>query len=160
MFDNKVDVTTKYNSSLITKHKHKTKPIKKNKLKVNTKYVYKEYIAWKKTPQFNKWKRKQFLKQGGLCFYCQEFLPMTRQNVEHKTAMSLGGKNNLNNLVLACSNCNKNKGSSVLSVGERTRLNKLNKNHKGTYLINKEHFTKLYGEYTEDAILNKLRQLN
>lgn len=69
-----------------------------------------EFYNWKKTDDFIKWKKKQFLKQGGLCYYCQTYLPMARVNVEHKTARSLGGRNNKNNLVLSCADCNKKKG--------------------------------------------------
>lgn len=121
--------------------------------------VYQEFQHWKKTPEFQKWKRKQFLKQGGLCWYCQEYLPMTRVNVEHKLACSKGGKNNKNNLVLACSSCNKIKGSSLLSKTARTRLNAQNKTLKGTYLKNKQHYDNLYGQYSDDNIAELLRQL-
>lgn len=120
--------------------------------------VTKEYYRWKKTPAFAKWKRRQFLKQGGLCWYCQQPLWLSKQNVEHKTARSLGGKNNKNNLVLACSNCNKNKGSSVLSHHERTKLNALNKNHEGTYLKNRAYYAQL-DEYSDEALSEKLNNL-
>ena len=77
---------------------------------------------------------------------------MTKQNVEHKLARSLGGDNNKNNLVLACSGCNKAKGSKPLSVRERTRLNAQNKNLKGTYLKNKQHIENIYGPYSDDIL--------
>ncbi len=112
----------------------------------------KQFYRWKKTPEFIKWRKKQFLKQGGLCWYCQDYLPMTRQNVEHKLARSRGGGNNKNNLVLSCSSCNKAKGSSVLSVKQRTKLNRQNKNLKGTYLKNKQHFDNLYGSYSDNTL--------
>ncbi len=112
----------------------------------------KEFYHWKKTEGFKKWQHKQFLKQGGLCWYCQDYLPMTKINVEHKLARSLGGKNNTNNLVLACSSCNKAKGSKPLSTLERTRLNELNKDHKGTYLKNKQHYENLYQQYSDDSL--------
>jgi 5-methylcytosine-specific restriction endonuclease McrA len=115
--------------------------------------THEEYYQWKKTPEFTKWKKKQFLKQGGLCWYCQDYLPLTRQNVEHKTAVSLGGRNNKNNLVLACSNCNKAKGSKHLTSLLRGKLNAQNKNNKGTYLKNKQHYTNLYQPYSEDSFV-------
>ena len=111
-----------------------------------------EFYRWKKTPEFQKWRKKQFLKQGGLCWYCQDFLPLTKQNVEHKLARSRGGRNNKNNLVLACSGCNKAKGSELLSRDERTKLNVQNKNLKGTYLKNKKHFENVYGQYSDDSL--------
>lgn len=121
--------------------------------------VTKEFHRWKRTPEFAKWKKKQFLKQGGLCWYCQEPLWLSKQNVEHKTARSLGGRNNKNNLVLACSTCNKNKGSSVLPNKERARLNKLNKGNKNMYLKNKEYYDNRLGEYGEEAVMRKIMAL-
>lgn len=111
-----------------------------------------EFYRWKKTPEFAKWKRKQFLKQGGLCWYCQEFLPMTRINVEHRMPRSKGGGNNKGNLVLACSSCNKAKGAEKLSSKERKRLYKQNENLKGTYLKNKRHFQNVYGSYSDQSL--------
>lgn len=119
----------------------------------------KDYYGWKKAPEFRKWQKRQFLKQGGLCWYCQVFLPYTKVNVEHKLARSLGGGNNKNNLVLACSSCNREKGSKVLSRSERERLNKLNRNNKNTYLKNKEHFDNLYGSYSDEALYDKFKYL-
>lgn len=121
--------------------------------------VTKEFYRWKKTPAFQKWRKKQFLKQGGLCWYCQDYLPVVRQNVEHKLPRSKGGKNNKNNLVLACSNCNRKKGSRVLSLEERIQLNKQNSNLKGTYLKNKQHYNNVYGSYSEDSIIVLLSRL-
>lgn len=119
--------------------------------------VTKEYYAWKKTPQFAKWKRKQFLKQGGLCWYCQQPLWLSRQNVEHKTARSLGGKNNKNNLVLACAPCNKDKGSSHLTSKERGRLNALNKKNEGTYLKNRAYYDQLT-VYSDESLIEQFSQ--
>lgn len=121
--------------------------------------VYQEYYKWKKTPGFIKWRKKQFLAQGGLCWYCQVFLPVTKINVEHKTAISIGGRNNINNLVLSCSGCNKNKGSKTLTAKQRQKYNKQNKKLKGTYLKNKDHFNSLYAQYTDQAFLEMLKNL-
>ena len=118
---------------------------------MNSAKTYKDYYSWKKTPSFKRWREKQFLKQGGLCWYCADFLPMTKQNVEHKTAMSLGGSNNRQNLVLSCSSCNKAKGSTVLTPADRTKYNKQNTAWGGTYLKNKEHFDNLYGQYSDES---------
>lgn len=122
--------------------------------------VSKEFRRWKKTDDYARWRKKQFLRQGGLCWYCGDFLPDTKINVEHKTARSLGGRNNRHNPVLSCSNCNKKKGSSVLSKSDRTELKKINKARKGTYLKNKEWRNRTYGDYTETAIVEKLKQLS
>jgi len=124
---------------------------------MNSTRTYKDYYSWKKTSSFQGWRKKQFLKQGGLCWYCKDFLPMTKQNVEHKTAMSLGGSNNRQNLVLSCSPCNKAKGAKVMSPEERAKYNKQNNNSKGTYLKNKEHFDNLYGQYSDESFANMVR---
>lgn len=121
--------------------------------------VYQEFQRWKKTPSFTRWRRDQFLKQGGLCWYCQDYLPMTKQNVEHKTAMSLGGKNNKNNLVLSCSSCNKAKGSSHLTSRDRAKYNLQNKNNKGTYLKNKQYYENLYSQYSDETLTEFLKIL-
>jgi len=84
---------------------------------------------------------------------------MTKVNVEHKLARSLGGRNNKNNLVLSCSSCNKAKGSSLLGRKERERLNKLNANNKNTYLKNKAHFDRIYGSYSDESLYEKFKYL-
>lgn len=121
--------------------------------------IKKDYIKWKKTDNFKRWKNRQFLKQGGLCYYCGINLSIVRINVEHKTAISLGGLNNKSNLVLACSNCNKEKGSKILSKKDRARLRKINNKRKGTYVKNKKYFNNQYSEFTDVGILNKLSKL-
>lgn len=130
----------------------------KKRTKLSVAGVTKEFHRWKRTPAFAKWSRNQFLRQGGLCWYCQSPLWLSRQNVEHKTARSLGGQNNKNNLVLSCATCNKEKGSRALSSEERCLLNELNKNNKGTYRKNREYYDNLL-EYSEESIMQKLSYL-
>lgn len=97
--------------------------------------THKEFLRWKKTPEFDKWKRKQFLKQGGTCYYCD--LPLyggVRGNTEHVIPKILGGGNKPANLVLACWKCNKDKYTTLLSRKEREALKVKNKMKRGTYL--------------------------
>lgn len=117
-----------------------------------------EFLRWKKTDNFKKWRKKQFLEQGGICYYCQIYLPFTKINVEHKTAISLGGRNNKRNLVLACSSCNTAKSNKVLSDEDRSHYKWLNRNHKGTYLKNKEYHEWLYSGWDEDSLIAKLKE--
>lgn len=56
---------------------------------------------------------KQRQKQKGLCFYC--LLPTTKFHVDHKTPLSMGGKNTARNIVMACPNCNLSKGKMKAS---------------------------------------------
>lgn len=111
----------------------------------------KDFYRWKKTEDYTRWRRKRFIRQGGLCFYCEDWLPLTRINVEHIVPRSRGGTNHRQNLALACSNCNKNKGSSMLSEEQIQALKSRSKKHRGTYLKNKEHFENLYGQYTIES---------
>lgn len=78
------------------------------------------------------------MRQGGLCYYCGEPLWSKRENIEHVKPRSLGGDNRWANLVLACSTCNKEKGSKRLSYNERKRLREINRARRGTYLQNRE----------------------
>ena len=130
------------------------KGIKLKKVNLN---VHAEFDRWKKTDDCRIWKRKQYLKQGGLCWYCGCFLKGVRINIEHKTARSLGGRNNKGNLVLSCSYCNKEKGSKVLTAEERAKYNRQNKKNKGTYLKNRAHWEANVYPYTDDGFYDMIR---
>lgn len=120
----------------------------------------KEFYRWKKTDGYQKWRRSRFLKQGGLCFYCEEYMPFTRINVEHIVPRSRGGSNKPENLVLSCSVCNKEKGSRMLSEAEILALKHRSKKHRGTYLKNRDYYNNLYGEYSDSSLAEKYRKLN
>lgn len=135
MFDNKVDITFKYNSPLPTVKKYKyTPPLKVIKLKkkkpkvknrntwVSSSFVYKEYQQLRTTDKFKIWWKRQYARQHALCYYCKKDLRICRVNVEHIVPMSKGGTNNYRNLVLSCSNCNRLKGSQLLTKKERHLL--------------------------------------
>lgn len=103
--------------------------------------ITKEYNRLRKTPRFREWSKNQFLRQVGTCYYCH--LPIygkTRQNTEHVMPRSLGGDNRWANLVLACAQCNKDKGTTKLSYKERQELREINKKKKGTYLKTRERY--------------------
>ncbi len=112
--------------------------------------IHRDFLRWKKTPEFEKWRKKQFLKQGGTCYYCDEFLRGVRQNVEHVIPKIAAGGNNKNNLVLACWKCNKEKYTKILSHKERAILKVDNAKKKGTYHKLKDMYP------TEDEIIEKL----
>lgn len=131
----------------------KRKPIRKKTATKRTWLdIHREFLRWKKTPEFEEWKYKQFLKQGGTCYYCDEPLNGARQNVEHIIPKIRGGDNHLSNLVLACWRCNKEKYTKVLSRAERLELKEKNRKKKGTYLMNRE-------KYSEENIAYSLRQM-
>lgn len=101
--------------------------------------THKEMLRWRKTAEFAKWRHKQFLKQGGSCYYCDEPLIGTRENVEHIIPKIRGGDNRKSNLVLACYKCNKDKYTKILPRKERQKLKDKNRKKKGTYLRNFGH---------------------
>lgn len=151
-----------------------TKPRKKYKLsktekKIKAKYLqnkshkfvskdkwletHKDYLRWRKTPEFEKWRYRQFLRQGGTCWYCD--LPIfyaVRQNIDHVIPKIRGGGNNKNNLVIACAECNKNKNYDLLSHKERKALKEKNKKKKGTYHQTLE-------QYSEETLAYKLKEM-
>jgi 5-methylcytosine-specific restriction endonuclease McrA len=115
--------------------------------------VTKNFYRWKKTEDYIKWRKKQFLKQGGLCWYCEDFMPYIRINVEHIIPRSGGGTNQKSNLVLSCSNCNKRKGSKLLDEQQIIMYRQRSKKHRGTYLKNKEYYQNMYGQYSDNAFI-------
>lgn len=113
--------------------RRKSVPLKRTWLE-----IHREHLRWKKTPDYAKWRRKQFLKQGGTCFYCDQPLIGARINDEHVLPKSAGGDNSRHNLVLACASCNKEKGSRILAKTELEALRRKNKKKRGTYHLLRE----------------------
>lgn len=66
-----------------------------------------------------KWLTRQLLiREKGLCYYCHEAVNLVHDDpkqatIDHVRPLSKGGMTVLENLVLACSTCNKEKGSGV-----------------------------------------------
>lgn len=115
--------------------------------------IQKEYLRWRKTPDFDRWNKKQFLKQGGTCYYCNDPIYGVRNNVEHITPKSRGGDNRKSNLVLACAACNKEKYTTLLSRKTKESLRQQNKPKKGTYTATRELYP------TEEDIALRLREM-
>lgn len=65
-----------------------------------------EYEELKKTPEFRKWRAKQYTIQKGHCAYCYQVYPSSKMQVDHITPICHGGTNNYSNFVLACRHCN------------------------------------------------------
>lgn len=58
----------------------------------------------------------RWLRQGGCCHYCKARLELSGPNkcqLEHFVPLSRGGSNWPTNLVLACPDCNRKKGSKM-----------------------------------------------
>lgn len=102
--------------------------------------IHREFLRWKKSNDFQIWKHDQFLKQGGTCYYCDTPLNGVRQNVEHIVPKSKGGTNHKSNLVLSCSDCNKDKGTKLLTNNEKLYLEQKNRSKRGTYSQLREQY--------------------
>lgn len=142
--------------STISGKKMKAKRVRKSARDIKRPWIdiQREYLRWRKTEDFSKWKRKQFLKQGGTCYYCDNpIYGGVRENVEHVIPKSKGGGNNKGNLVLACAPCNKEKNTSLLSFQTKQDLKAKNKKKKGTYLKTREVYE------TEMDIALRLRDM-
>lgn len=139
----------------VTGKKPKRKKVgKRPKREVNSWIdIQKEYLAWRKTESFVKWQRRQFLKQGGTCYYCDQPLMGLRQNVEHIIPKSRGGDNRKPNLVLACSGCNKEKNTTILSRSTKQALRTKNKMKRGTYAQWRQNYI------TEADVAKRLRDI-
>lgn len=78
-----------------------------------------EFEEQKGRPYFRKWKNEQYRCQEGKCAWCQKPIdihsPLT--HVDHVKPLFWGGTNQYANLVLSCSECNKEKGDSVVGYG-------------------------------------------
>lgn len=114
--------------------------------------IHREHLRWKKTPDYLQWRHKQFLKQGGTCYYCDEPLNGTRINDEHIIPKIAGGSNRRSNLALACWKCNKEKYVSLLSKKELRGLETKNRKKRGTY----HKLRELYP--SEDDLAERLRE--
>lgn len=121
--------------------------------------THREYLRWRKTPEFAKWRSKQFLKQGGRCYYCDEPLKGIQTNIEHIIPKIRGGDNRKSNLVIACWVCNKNKYTDMIPLKTRKKLKEENSKKRGTwltmegnpaYMSDSEHWSYLQRQYRED----------
>lgn len=70
------------------------------------------YAELRQTDNFKKWKLEQYSCQNGRCAWCKRPISLHSQytHVDHINPLYKGGTNNADNLVLACSYCNKRKG--------------------------------------------------
>ena len=55
-------------------------------------------------------------KTNGCCLYCKKELKFGQMSVDHIVPKVLGGDNSINNLALACKNCNHEKNNLTIEV--------------------------------------------
>lgn len=56
-----------------------------------------------------------YIRDAGICQYCEKKLPYDKSTRDHVIPQSRGGKDEWENLVLCCESCNCKKGSKLLS---------------------------------------------
>ncbi|PZV06384.1 MAG: hypothetical protein DCF22_23955 [Leptolyngbya sp.] len=63
-------------------------------------------------------KRQQLIERhGSCCCWCKKTLSLDELTIEHMNPKSLGGRNNLENLRLACRPCNRSRGNNPFPPG-------------------------------------------
>ena len=61
-----------------------------------------------------KWMLRMLVRsQGGCCWYCKKPVPREHITVDHVVPLSRGGLDTVENMRLACSQCNQDKGAGV-----------------------------------------------
>lgn len=74
----------------------------------------KTFFNWKKRHKYDK--ILVYLSQLGRCCYCDKLITPKKMTWEHKTPLCFGGKNNLDNLKLSCSDCNRDKNIETIET--------------------------------------------
>jgi hypothetical protein len=60
--------------------------------------------------------RRKLIKRKSSCHYCNKKLTIETATLEHKIPKSLGGKDSISNLALACTECNSKLGGILGSI--------------------------------------------
>lgn len=68
--------------------------------------------AYRKYAKLQKGRRLSF--QGHACFYCKKGITRTSSTLDHLLPLSRGGKSEGENIVVACLECNQEKGEMTL----------------------------------------------
>lgn len=85
------------------------------------------------------------IKDNNFCWYCGKELPPSELTIDHVFPRSKGGKNNMDNIIMACKSCNSSKGNMDLFEWYSTvrkewpPINVLVHYLKNIYLYSKEH---------------------
>jgi 5-methylcytosine-specific restriction endonuclease McrA len=84
---------------------------------VRDKEARKQQRAWrrkqKRAASRHGWRLKTFIKQHGICHYCNYSTPWDFWTVDHKIPISKGGTSSKGNMVGACNACNSKKGNNL-----------------------------------------------
>jgi 5-methylcytosine-specific restriction endonuclease McrA len=71
------------------------------------------------------WFKKYGTVKKVACYICGKLLTFKESTLEHILARGLGGKNNLENLDIACENCNRSKAKKERLLAKFLKNNKL-----------------------------------
>lgn len=76
------------------------------------------YLAWlvpiKRGNIAKKLRQAVIERDGLLCSYCSEFIPVGKIAIDHVLPVTKGGEDHEDNFVVSCKSCNSKKGSKTL----------------------------------------------
>ena len=74
------------------------------------------------------WKKEQYTCQEKKCAWCKKFIKLydLRTHIDHVKPLIFDGDNSLDNLVITCADCNKNKGTKGKGFNSAMDGGKLN----------------------------------
>jgi 5-methylcytosine-specific restriction endonuclease McrA len=78
------------------------------------------------TKQKRKKRNKLIDEYGSRCWWCGRDLPQEQLTLDHLKPTSKGGSNSLENLRLACRECNSSRGNSLFPPRKRSKIFSLN----------------------------------
>ena len=73
-------------------------------------YLKKQRLKAKQLRSSQWWKQKL---EGGLCYYCQKRFTSDKLTMDHKLPLAKGGVSSKSNIVIACRDCNRAKGTKT-----------------------------------------------
>ena len=77
---------------------------------------FREQLRSKRNKKSNREIRRELLVEDPYCYYCGCRLGLDDSTLDHTIPLSKGGTNEWSNLVLACYECNQDKGDKIIIV--------------------------------------------
>lgn len=71
------------------------------------------YARKRKRKRSYKGAKKRLLRASPFCYWCKKKLDTSSSTLDHMIPLSKGGTNGTDNFVLACEDCNKNRGNDM-----------------------------------------------
>jgi 5-methylcytosine-specific restriction endonuclease McrA len=111
---------------------------------------YKELRA--NRDSYKRFRIKLLKEQNYKCAYCKTSLENRVANIEHVLALKKGGSNDIENLVMACPDCNKAKGNKLLKKPVRLAVKTEAQAYGRQSRKEHEEQVKVWEEIEEDMI--------